>query len=91
LQGKSLKVPIRVPGPVTPGRKSWRKLVADADPSRPGGYAYLGEWLPVGRGVELEAGSYVPLYDEVGDRAVLPGVSLARLGSDGVWQARFAQ
>lgn len=82
-EARLVKTRIEIPGPVTPGRKSWRKLLTGVDPARPGRYAFLGEWLPTGRTVDLEPGSFMLLFDDAGE----PDVFLARLGPDGTWQA----
>jgi hypothetical protein len=64
--------------------KAWRKLVTGVDTTKTNGYAFLGEFLRTGRKAEVEVGSLIMLYDEVGShRYHLPHVRVARVSEDG--------
>lgn len=74
-----------------PGRKSWRKHVVSVNRLGRGGFAFTGPWLQPGI-VELEAGAYVLIYDDVGYRKSeeriepYPEAFVVRVGADATWR-----
>lgn len=64
--------------------KAWAKVVEKVDTTKTNGWAYEGEFVPVGRKAELEAGSIVIYYQEIGSRANRePVVTVYRVTDNG--------
>jgi hypothetical protein len=78
------KVIVEIPTATDHRWKSWRRVVERVDRSLTNGYAFEGPWLSGGRKAELEVGTVVLLYDEVGSRAHHePEVRVARVTEEG--------
>lgn len=79
------KLQVELPKPMSRQLKSWRKVLVNIDPMRPGGYAFEGDWL-AGEIVDVEPGALVMLYDEHGSRKQPDiRVRLWALRKDGQW------
>lgn len=78
------KVIFEVPAPKNPRWKFWRKALDAVNTSYSNGYAFEGTFLPAGRKSELQAGSLVLAYDEVGSaRYHAPEVALLQVSASG--------
>lgn len=60
------KVIVSIPEKADRRFKAWRKLLTHVNREQKGGYAFGGSWLQAGRKEELDVGSFVLLYDEIG-------------------------
>lgn len=79
-----MKTKVRMPEARDRRWKSWRKKLDGVDREKTNGYAFQGEWLPVGRLTELEVGDLVLIYDEAGSvRRHHPFVEICRVRADG--------
>jgi len=64
--------------------KRWAKKIDRVDLNHSNGYAFEGQWLQYGRKAELEVGTLILLYREVGSRKNhQPKVTVARVEEDG--------
>jgi hypothetical protein len=63
-----MKKIVMVPGTLDDRHKCWRKLLEKVDTTKANGYAFVGDWLRAGERAELEVGSLVLCYDDVGSR-----------------------
>src|SRR5690606_25673303 len=63
-----MKKIVIVPETLDDRNKCWRKHLTQVDKEQPNGYAFIGEWLYEGERAELEMGSFILCYDEVGSR-----------------------
>ena len=61
-----MKKIIEIPSARDSRWKSWRRELTGVDVTKTTGYAFQGDWLTAGRKAELEVGSYVLIYDEIG-------------------------
>ena len=63
-----MKKIVMVPGGLDSRHKCWRKLLTHVDRELSSGFAFVGDWLRAGERAELEVGSLVLCYDDVGSR-----------------------
>jgi len=78
------KVTVQLPRGKDHRWKSWVKLLEEVDPEAKNGYGFRGRFLPQGRMADLEEGSYLLFYEEIGSRKHRkPIVSLLKVEPDG--------
>ncbi len=78
------KVIFDVPAPKDRRWKFWRKAIDAVNTSVSNGYAFDGRFLAPGRKAELPIGTFVLIYDEVGNRRYhAPEVALYDLSASG--------
>ncbi len=63
-----MKKIVMVPGALDSRHKCWRKLLTHVDRELSSGFAFAGDWLRAGERAELEVGSLILCYDDVGSR-----------------------
>ena len=63
-----MKKIVMIPGTLDDRHKCWRKLLEKVDTTKANGYAFIGDWLRAGERAELEVGSLILCYDDVGSR-----------------------
>ena len=63
-----MKKIVRIPETLDDRNKCWRKHLVQVDKEQPNGFAFKGEWLQAGERAEMEIGSFILCYDEVGSR-----------------------
>ena len=63
-----MKKIVMIPKSLDDRHKCWRKLLTHVDREQSNGYAFVGDWLRAGERAEVEVGSLILCYDEVGSR-----------------------
>lgn len=63
-----MKKIVMIPGVLDSRHKCWRKLLTHVDRELSSGFAFVGDWLHAGERAELEVGSLILCYDDVGSR-----------------------
>ena len=91
-----MKKIIVIPGTLDYRNKTWRKLLEKVDKEKANGYAFIGSWLREGERAELEVGSLILCYDEVGTRNWRPVVRLFKVLENGLeevyrWEGRVRE
>jgi len=92
-----MKKIVMVPETLDDRKKSWRKLLTQVDKEQSNGYAFIGEWLRAGERAELEVGSFIICYDEVGSRKyTCPVVRLFKVVENDLeevfrWEGRYGE
>lgn len=78
-----MKKIVMVPQTLDDRNKCWRKLLTEVDREQSNGFAFKGEWLRAGERAELEVGSFILCYDEVGSmKNWNPVVRLFKVGAE---------
>lgn len=76
-----MKKIVMIPGTLDDRHKCWRKLLEKVDTTKANGYAFIGDWLRAGERAEVEVGSLILCYDEVGSRKNwCPAVRVLKVG-----------
>ena len=80
-----MKKIVMIPGNLDSRHKCWRKLLTHVDREQSNGFAFVGDWLRAGERAELEVGSLILCYDDVGSRKNWrPVVRLLKVLENGV-------
>jgi len=61
-----MKKIVMIPETLDGRKKTWRKHLGSVDKTKANGYAFVGNWLQAGERAELEVGSFILCYDELG-------------------------
>lgn len=76
-----MKKIVMIPGTMDDRHKCWRKLLTHVDRDLSSGFAFVGDWLRAGERAEIEVGSLILCYDEVGSRKNwCPAVRVLKVG-----------
>ncbi|HHX27908.1 MAG TPA: hypothetical protein GX716_02740 [Firmicutes bacterium] len=76
-----MKKIVMIPKSLDDRHKCWRKLLEKVDTTKANGYAFIGDWLRAGERAEVEVGSLILCYDEVGSRKNwCPAVRVLKVG-----------
>ena len=67
-RGMKMKKIVMIPGNLDSRHKCWRKMLTQVDTTKANGFAFVGDWLRAGERAELEVGSLILCYDDVGSR-----------------------
>ena len=70
-----MKAKIRLPRIGQPHLKNWAKTITGIDSTKTNGYAFLGDFVPTNRLIEVEDGSLILVYGQTGS-SVLPDVEI---------------
>lgn len=76
-----MKKIVMIPVALDERRKRWRKHLESVDKEKANEYAFVGNWLRAGERAELEVGSFILCYDELGSmKNWYPVVRMLKVG-----------
>ena len=82
-----MKIIVDIPPSSDRRFKSWAKQLTGVDVKKTDGYAFLGDFLKLGRKAELDVGSFILFYDEEGStKCHEPFVQVCEVTLDGSFE-----